>query len=38
MIKVLVANEDIKQNRDCQQFLANDKNLNVEGATNGTNA
>lgn len=38
MIKVLVANEDIKQNRDCLQFLANDKNLNVAGATNGTSA
>lgn len=38
MIKVLVANEDIKQNRDCLQFLSNDKNLSVASAANGTSA
>lgn len=38
MIKVLVANEDVKQNRKCCQFLAKDKNLSVIAAINGTSA
>lgn len=38
MIKVLVANEDIKQNRDCLQFLANDKSFSIASAANGTSA
>lgn len=38
MVKVLVANENIEQNRKYCQFLAKDKGLNVTSAANGTSA
>lgn len=35
MLKVLVADEDLKANSNCCRFLANDENLNVISASSG---
>lgn len=38
MLKVLVADEDIKRNSSCCQYLSKDKSLDVIGVSNGINA